>query len=53
MNKKLKNAIMKRYNLKNKYHKNNSLINKNNYKKVRNYCVSLVKKKNLKIITAI
>ena len=44
MNKKLKTAIMKRSNLKNKYHKNNSLINKNNYTKMRNYCVSLVKK---------
>ena len=50
MNKKLKTAIMKRSNLKNKYHKNNSLINKNNYTKMRNYCVSLVKKKFKKLL---
>ena len=44
MNKTLKKAIMKRSRLKNKYHKENTPENKAKYNRIRNYCVSLVKK---------
>ena len=44
MTKALKKAIMKRTKTRNKYLKNNTLENKNDYKRMRNFCVSLVKK---------
>ena len=37
---------MKRSNLKNKFHKNHSVINKNNYTKARNYCATLREESN-------
>ena len=44
MNKKLKNAIMNRSRIRNKYLKSNTLENKIKYTKIRNYCVNLNRK---------
>ena len=44
MNKHVKKAIMNRSRLRNKYLKNNTETNRTNYKKMRNYCVNLVKR---------
>ena len=44
MNKELKQAIYRRSRLKNKYNKEQTIENKNNYKKQRNKCVNLRKK---------
>ena len=44
MNKELKQAIYRRSRLKNKYNKEPTIENKNNYKKQRNKCVNLRKK---------
>ena len=41
MNKNLSKAIMKRSQLKSKYLKNKNNLNRQNYKKQRNYCVKL------------
>ena len=48
MNKNLSKAFMHRSKLKNKFNKNPSEINKDLYRKQRNYCVNLVKKKKKK-----
>ena len=44
MNKTLSKAVMNRSRLRNKFLKNPSNVNKNNYKKYRNYCTGLFKK---------
>ena len=44
MNKTLRKAIMKRSSLKSKYNKNKNKLNRDNFKKQRNLCVSLRKK---------
>ena len=44
MNKELKQAIYRRSRLKNKYNKEPTIENRNNYKKQRNMCVNLRKK---------
>lgn len=48
MNKALNKAIMTRTRLKNKYFKNQNEINRNAYKKQRNFCVSLFRKEKRK-----
>ena len=48
MNRTLSKAFMHRSKLKNRYHKFQTEVNKNSYKKYRNFCVSLLKKEKRK-----
>ena len=53
MTKEVKKAFMNRTRLKNRYLKDNTPKNKDNYKKSRNYCVGLVRKAKKKYFKAL